>query len=805
MSENLRLFSTKRLSNSHVSTTAKPAKSGNKSNLFLDDDDDFFGGGGTGRKAGSVTGGGPAATASRPPAADADADDADDVDNADNADGDDSVAAAGSTGKPNAQIEPPVIISSQVVPSAQPKPPATAATTTTTTATTTTPVAAAAAPAAAETTRRESLPLPQSARTPPALSPPATPSRQSILADLQSSLFDDSDLIPAKRSSKPAAASKPQTSTSSSSSSSFTSVTATSNAAPFAYTFASVSVDSQPKPEANGGRTLGAPPPSSKTAPTIDVSRQAPPLPEGATAAAAAFDMELVPSALVTESPTTIEDDYVCDPVSDDPLEASALSTSSSTLEPSVVVTDPILPPAVNEPVPLLPASPLPATAAPQAASSNLAPTYTFKSRGELLTREMWLAMLADGRVMNESGLRSAVFCGGIDPQLRAEIWPLLLGMYPMQSTLVEREILRQEKHAQYYAMRRRCLRVLAELGLGQDSQYLSTAAEVASGVPEDPSLAVLADINANSKPFDQNKLRRAQSQIDKDVPRTEREHPYFAGPNGVQGAQKLRHILLTFAAFRSQLGYVQGMSDILAMLLVVLDNEADAYWCFVGYMHDVEYDFQEAGMSWKLQRMSALLQFMDHDLFAQLHRNEAHELVFMHRWLLLSFRREFRFDQAVQMFEVLISRHLGKATIAHPSVVLQGRVPAAAVTSKTSAGAKRGGASAPTSVGRPNTSSSVFTSNKTGSDNHDHRHFVYTFELFVALAIIEGQRSKFLACHDQTEVFLLANSLATRLDLEITLANAERLFLAYRERTTRQRPDLWDFVDEKDDSVYTA
>ena len=32
-------------------------------------------------------------------------------------------------------------------------------------------------------------------------------------------------------------------------------------------------------------------------------------------------------------------------------------------------------------------------------------------------------------------------------------------------------------------------------------------------------------------------------------------------------------------------LGYVQGMSDMLAPILYVVDNEVDAFWCFAGLM----------------------------------------------------------------------------------------------------------------------------------------------------------------------------------------------------------------------------
>lgn len=47
------------------------------------------------------------------------------------------------------------------------------------------------------------------------------------------------------------------------------------------------------------------------------------------------------------------------------------------------------------------------------------------------------------------------------------------------------------------------------------------------------------------------------------------------------------RRILLNYAVLNPDMGYCQGMSDLVAPLLTEIQDESDTFWCFVGLMEN--------------------------------------------------------------------------------------------------------------------------------------------------------------------------------------------------------------------------
>uniref|UniRef100_A0A3B3SJT3 Small G protein signaling modulator 2 n=1 Tax=Paramormyrops kingsleyae TaxID=1676925 RepID=A0A3B3SJT3_9TELE len=141
---------------------------------------------------------------------------------------------------------------------------------------------------------------------------------------------------------------------------------------------------------------------------------------------------------------------------------------------------------------------------------------------------------------------------------------------------------------------------------------------------------------------------------IDKDVQRCDRNYYYFTPAN----LEKLRNIMCSYVWEHLEVGYVQGMCDLLAPLMVILDDECLAYSCFTQLMKRMGQNFPNGGaMDTHFANMRSLIQILDSELFELMHQNGDYtHFYFCYRWFLLDFKRELLYEDVFAVWEVIWS-----------------------------------------------------------------------------------------------------------------------------------------------------
>ncbi|KAG8433927.1 hypothetical protein GDO86_012337 [Hymenochirus boettgeri] len=240
--------------------------------------------------------------------------------------------------------------------------------------------------------------------------------------------------------------------------------------------------------------------------------------------------------------------------------------------------------------------------------------------RQEAVGEQEWESYFdGEGRVVEVEGLKRRIFSGGLSPGARKEAWKFLLSYYPWDSTAEVRKTIVREKTDEYFRMK---------------LQWKS--------VTEDQE-------KRNSL------LRGYRSLIERDVSRTDRNNKFYEG-NDNPGLGLLNDVLMTYCMFNFDLGYVQGMSDLLSPILFVTQNEVEAFWCFTGFMALVHHNFEESQESMKKQlvQLNLLLRVLDPALCDFLDSKDSGSLSCCFRWLLIWFKREFSFQDILLLWEVL-------------------------------------------------------------------------------------------------------------------------------------------------------
>ncbi|XP_050347297.1 TBC1 domain family member 15 isoform X2 [Nymphalis io] len=240
--------------------------------------------------------------------------------------------------------------------------------------------------------------------------------------------------------------------------------------------------------------------------------------------------------------------------------------------------------------------------------------------RGTPLSTEKWEGLQdPEGRVTEIDGVRQLIFRGGVAHSIRNSVWKYLLDYHPWRMTHAEIKVLQKRKTEEYFSMKLQW-RSMTD---GQESRF--------------------------------SEYRDRKSLVEKDVNRTDRTHPFFAGDNN-PNLIVLQDILMTYVMYNFDLGYVQGMSDILAPLLLLLGNEVDTFWCFVGFMEKIasNFDMDQAGMKQQLVNLQQLLTFASPELARHLASKDSGNMYFCFRWLLVWFKREFSYRDIMRLWEVL-------------------------------------------------------------------------------------------------------------------------------------------------------
>jgi len=139
------------------------------------------------------------------------------------------------------------------------------------------------------------------------------------------------------------------------------------------------------------------------------------------------------------------------------------------------------------------------------------------------------------------------------------------------------------------------------------------------------------------------------------DVLRTDRSMVFYENKENLS---KLWDILAVYAWIDKEVGYCQGMSDLCSPMIVLLNDEADAFWCFERLMRRLRGNFrctqQSVGVENQLQHLASIIQVLDPKLHDHLETLGGGDYLFAFRMFMVLFRRELSFGDSLYLWEMM-------------------------------------------------------------------------------------------------------------------------------------------------------
>ncbi|KAK8191044.1 rab-GTPase-TBC domain-containing protein [Phyllosticta capitalensis] len=284
------------------------------------------------------------------------------------------------------------------------------------------------------------------------------------------------------------------------------------------------------------------------------------------------------------------------------------------------------------------------------------AANMSLSDRRRPVTLDEWKGFfdLTTGRlIVTPEEVKERIFHGGLDPKdgVRREAWPFLLGIYEWDSMEPERQAIKISLIEEYERLTERWEEVEKAGDSGEETEEMTWWREQKHRIEKDVHRA------------DPEVLMYLGSKNDKEHgPTRNEDFESLSAEDWKEGPlAKMREMLLNYNEYNKDLGYVQGMSDLLAPIYVVMVDERFAFWLFVGFMERMERNFlrDQSGMRLQLLTLDQLVQLMDPTLYLHLQKLDSTNFFFFFRMLLVWYKREFNWDDVLTLWERLWTDYL--------------------------------------------------------------------------------------------------------------------------------------------------
>ncbi|XP_042447220.1 rab GTPase-activating protein 22-like isoform X2 [Zingiber officinale] len=300
-------------------------------------------------------------------------------------------------------------------------------------------------------------------------------------------------------------------------------------------------------------------------------------------------------------------------------------------------------------------------------------PVSHFKpTPGKTLSERRWQSSFSEEGYLDIARVLRWIQRGGVHSNIKGEVWEFLLGCYDPKSTFNERTQLREKRRLEYEKVKSKCQEMEKRVGSGrivvapiitEDGQPIVNPSsngansgeevksnEVDSSIPENRNDSINLD-----KEVIQWKL--TLHQIGLDVVRTDRSLLYYESS---ENQARLWDVLAVYSWIDRDIGYCQGMSDLCSPIILLIENEADAFWCFERLMRRVRGNFKctsnTIGVRAQLTLLSSVIKILDPKLHEHIVNLDGGEYLFAFRMLMVLFRREFSFVDALYLWELIWS-----------------------------------------------------------------------------------------------------------------------------------------------------